>query len=93
MALGAQIEVPTIDGKEKLTIPEGTQTGTVFTLRGKGIQVVNSTRRGNMYITVTVEVPKGLDKKQKELLENFGDSCGVSNYTKKSKFTKKFFGK
>ena len=93
MTLGAEIEVPTIDGKEKLTIPEGTQTGTTFTLKGKGVQVVNSTRRGNMYITVTVEVPKGLDKKQKELLKNFGDSCGISNYTKKSKFTKKFFTK
>lgn len=93
MTLGAEIEVPTIDGKEKLTIPEGTQTGTTFTLKGKGVQVVNSSRRGNMYITVTVEVPKNLDKKQKELLRNFGDSCGVSNHSKRERFIKKFFNK
>ena len=91
MALGAEIEVPTIDGKEKLTIPEGTQTGTVFTLRGKGVQVVNSSRRGNMYITAVVEVPKGLDKKQKELLRSFSESCGISNHSKKNNFAKKFF--
>lgn len=91
MTLGAKIKVPTIDGEETLEIPEGTQTGTTFTLKNKGVQVVNSTRRGNMYVTAVIETPKGLDKKQKEQLKAFNDSLKGSNHSKKDKFTKKFF--
>lgn len=91
LALGATIQVPTIDGNEKLEIPDGTQTGTTFTLRGKGIQVVNSSRRGNMYITVVAETPRSLNKKQKEMLEKFRDSFDSSNHPKWDKFKKKFF--
>lgn len=91
MTLGAEIEVPTLDGKDKIKIPEGTQTGTQFTLKGKGITYVNSTRKGNMYVTAVVEVPKNLDKKQKEKLKEFAETCGISNHQKKKNFFKKFF--
>ena len=68
-ALGAEIEVPTLDGKVSYTIPEGTQTGTVFTLNNKGIpQVGNPRRRGDQKITVVVETPTRLSREQKELL-------------------------
>ena len=68
-ALGAQIQVPTLDGKVPYDIPEGTQTGTTFTLLGKGIpDVHNPRRRGNQRFTVVVETPTRLTKEQKELL-------------------------
>ena len=91
--LGAEIEIPTLEGTQKLEIPEGTQTGTVFTLRDKGVQRVNSRGRGNLYVTVVVEVPKGLNREQKELLEKFAESCGEGNYSKRTNFFKKFFKK
>lgn len=91
--LGADIKVPTLYGEETLKIPEGTQTGTQFTLRGKGIQYVNSSRKGDMYITVTVEVPRGLSAKQKEILREFSEACGNQNHAKKANFIKKFFKK
>ncbi len=91
LTLGAEIEVPTIEGKEKLNIPDGTQTGAQFVLRSKGVQVVNSSRRGNMYITVIAETPRSLTKKQKELLESFRSSFDNSNHPKWEKFKRKFF--
>ena len=59
-ALGAEIEVPTLEGKVKYKIPEGTQTGTVFRLRNQGIQRLRSTTRGDLFVRVNIEVPKGL---------------------------------
>ncbi len=91
--LGAEIDIPTLEGSQKFTIPEGTQTGTMFTLRGKGVQHVNSKSRGNLNFTVVVEIPKNLNEKQKELLRQFVESCGESNYTKRTGFFKKFFKK
>ena len=68
-ALGAQIQVPTLDGMMSYDIPEGTQTGTTFTIIGKGIpEVNNNRRRGNQRFTVVVETPTKLTKEQKELL-------------------------
>ena len=68
-ALGAQIQVPTLDGKVTYDLPEGTQTGTVFTLRDKGIPYVNNPRRrGDQRFAVIVETPTKLTKEQKELL-------------------------
>lgn len=93
MTLGAKITVPTIDGTETIDIPEGTQTGTTFTLKGKGVKIVNTQKRGNMYVTAVIETPKGLDRKQKELLRQFSDSLKDSNHSKKEKFSKKFFSK
>ena len=93
MTLGTKITVPTIDGTETIDIPEGTQTGTTFTLKGKGVKIVNTQKRGNMYVTAVIETPKGLDRKQKELLKQFSDSLKDSNHSKKEKFSKKFFSK
>ena len=71
--LGAELEVPTLDGNVRLTIPEGTQTGTVIPLKGKGISRLNSTGRGDQLVTVNIETPKNLTKEQKELLRQFGE--------------------
>lgn len=87
--LGAEIEVPTLDGKVKYTIPEGTQTGTVFRLRGKGVPVLNSSRRGDQLVRVNIEVPKNLSKKQKELLQEFAKSVGDESYTERKSFFEK----
>jgi molecular chaperone DnaJ len=76
-ALGAEIEVPTLDGKVKYTIPEGTQTGTVFRLRGKGIQSLRGSSRGDQFVTVNVAVPTGLSDRQKELLFEFAATEGT----------------
>jgi len=71
-AIGGDIEVPTIDGnKARVTIPEGTQSGKQFRLRGKGMPVLRSTQTGDMYIQVSVETPVNLSKKQKTLLKEF----------------------
>ena len=91
--LGAEIDIPTIDGSVKYTIPEGTQTGTVFTLRNKGVTRVNSKARGNEYVTVVVEVPKNLNSEQKELLRKFAASCEDKNYSKRTGFFKRLFNK
>ncbi len=87
--LGAELEIPTIDGKVKYAIPEGTQSGTVFRLRGKGIPVLNGRGRGDQYVTVSIETPKGLNKEQKEALRKFSETLGENNYEKR----KSFFGK
>ena len=88
--LGAELEIPTIDGKVKYTIPEGTQTGTVFRLKGKGIPVLNGRGRGDQYVTVTIETPQGLNKTQKEALRKFSETLGENNYQKQKSFFKKF---
>ncbi|MBM6921711.1 molecular chaperone DnaJ [Phocea massiliensis] len=86
-ALGDELTVPTIDGKVKYTIPEGTQPGTVFRLRGKGVQNLNGRGRGDQYVEVTVEVPKGLSKAQKEALKNFDKLLtDEKQYTKRKGF-------
>ena len=92
-ALGAEIDIPTLEGKQKYTIPEGTQYGTSFTLRGKGMPNVNTKRRGDLVITVTIEVPKNLSEKQKQELREFAASCGEKNNEKKTGFIKKIFKK
>ena len=78
-ALGDSVEVPTLDGKVKYTIPEGTQTGTVFRLRGKGITRLNSVGRGDQFVTVTVTTPQSLTSEQKELLKKLGETFGEEN--------------
>ncbi len=74
--LGAEVEVPTLDGKVKLTIPEGTQPGAVFRLRGKGIPFLRGSGRGDQFVSVTIKVPKNLTGSQKELLRQFAASMG-----------------
>ena len=87
--LGGTLEIPTIDGKVKYDIPEGTQTGTVFRLRGKGIPGLNGRGRGDQYVTVNIETPRNLNREQKEALKKFSESLGEGNYEKH----KNFFGK
>lgn len=82
-ALGAEVEVPTLDGKVRYTIPEGTQTGTVFRLKGKGIPQVGYKTRGDQFVSVVVETPTKLTKEQKELLQKFAEAAANGSKTKK----------
>ena len=92
--LGAEIDVPTLEGNVKYTIPEGTQPGTTFTIRQKGLPYINNqNRKGDLIFTVNVEIPKGLSEKQKEHMRAFSDACGDNNYSKKSGFFKRIFDK
>lgn len=84
-ALGDSVEVPTLDGKVKYTIPEGTQTGTVFRLRGKGIQRLNASGRGDQFVKVRVETPMNLTSEQKELLRKLGETFGEEGRKKTRK--------
>jgi molecular chaperone DnaJ len=93
-ALGGEIVVPGLGGKdETFQIPEGTQTGTTFTLKGKGIADVNTKRKGDLIFMVVVETPKDLTAEQKKLLSAFADSLGESNEIKSKSFFKKLFNK
>lgn len=86
-ALGAEIEVPTLDGKVPYTIPEGTQTGKTFTIQGRGIpQVGNAGRRGSHRFTVVVETPTKLTKEQKELLRQLDEGLDTKSSPKRKKF-------
>ncbi|MBP9483661.1 MAG: molecular chaperone DnaJ [Negativicutes bacterium] len=75
-ALGSEIEVPTLDGKVSLTIPEGTQTGKVFRLKEKGIPRLRGTGRGDQYVRVKVIIPTKIDSKRRKLLEEFAELSG-----------------
>ncbi len=93
-ALGAEIDVPLLGGKtKKHKIPEGTQTGTTFTLKGEGIPDINSKRKGDLVIRVTVETPKNLSPEQKKLLTEFGATLKETNTGKRDSFFKKLFNK
>ena len=88
--LGAELEIPTIDGKVKYDLPEGTQSGTTFRLKGKGIPELNGRGRGDQYVTVYIETPRNLNREQKEALKKFAESVGDNNYEERKKFFKKF---
>ena len=75
-ALGAEIEVPTLDGKVKLNIPEGTQTGTTFRLKGKGVPFLRNGGRGDQFVTVKVTVPRGMSSAQKDALRKYAQTMG-----------------
>lgn len=75
-AMGAELEIPTIDGKVKYTLPAGTQPGTTFRLRGKGIPELRGRGRGDQYVTVRVQVPTSLNSEQKEALREFAQTMG-----------------
>lgn len=85
-ALGSEITVPTIDGKVKYNIPEGTQPGTVFRLREKGVQRLYQKSRGDHYVRVGIEIPKNLTKEQKDIIRKFDDSATEKNYQKRQTF-------
>ena len=84
-ALGDEVQVPTLDGKVKYTIPEGTQSETVFRLKGKGIPQLNGSGRGDQYVKVIVETPKNLNSAQKDLLREFAQTFGEEYKGKKKK--------
>ena len=88
--LGGELEIPTIDGKVKYDIPEGTQTGSTFRLRGKGIPSVNGRGRGDQYVTVYIETPRNLNREQKEALKKFSATLKESNYKERKGFFEKF---
>lgn len=85
-ALGGHVEVPTLDGKVQLTIPVGTQAGRIFRLKHKGIARLNGQGRGDQLVHVTIEVPRHLTKRQKELLEQLAESLGESQSPKSHSF-------
>jgi molecular chaperone DnaJ len=94
-ALGAKIDVPTLDGKVKMTIPAGTQSGKVFRLKGKGIPHLHSQQRGDQHVRVTIETPTDLSSKQRELLEKFAELSGEESHPQSKSFfdkVKELFG-
>ena len=88
-ALGAELEVPTLDGKVVYNVPEGTQTGTVFRLREKGVPKLRGNSRGDQYVKVIVETPRNLTESQRELLKAFAEECGEEVHEKKKSFGQK----
>ncbi|MBQ0110672.1 MAG: molecular chaperone DnaJ [Oscillospiraceae bacterium] len=91
-AIGAEITVPTLDGKVKFNMREGTQPHDEVKLRGKGIQRLRGGGRGDQYVKIIVEVPKSLNKKQKELLKDFENATSGDNYKERSGFFNKLKG-
>lgn len=92
-ALGAELEIPTLDGKVAWTLPEGTQTGTTFRLRGKGIPSLNGRGRGDQFVTVTVQVPKSLSREQKDALRDYARAMGELPAEEGEEGLKGFFDK
>jgi molecular chaperone DnaJ len=78
-AVGTEIQVPTLEGEQTLKIPEGTQSGTILKLRGKGIPVLNGHGKGNLFVEVRVQTPTKLTKRQRELLQELQGIAQVEN--------------
>ena len=87
--LGGKILIPSLEGKLELTIPELTQTGTTFKLKGKGIPVLRKSTRGDLLVTVKVEFPKNLDRKTKEAVKNLDSQFDQNQYEKYKKYVDK----
>ena len=85
-ALGAEIEIPTIDGRVKYNVPAGTQTDTVIRLKCKGMPIIRSSNRGDQYVKFYIDVPRHLNEKQKDLLRKFGEISGDSFENSKNFF-------
>jgi molecular chaperone DnaJ len=86
-AIGGDIEVPTIDGgRARVKVPEGTQSGKQFRLKGKGMPVLRSRQHGDLYIQVTVETPVNLSRKQRQLLKEFEEVSEARNNPESSSF-------
>ncbi len=84
--LGGSIEVPTLEGKVKYEVPEGTQPGTVFRLKGRGIKNVRGHGKGDQYVKILISVPKKLNEKQRKALELFAEECGENTEKEKKGF-------
>lgn len=87
--LGGKITIPSLEGKLELNIPELTQTGTTFKLKGKGVPVLRKSTRGDLLVTVKVEFPKNLDRKTKETVKNLDTAVDQSQYEKFKKYNEK----
>lgn len=87
-SLGDKIEIPTLDGKANLKIPTGTQSGTTFKMKNKGIPYLHSYGRGDQLVKVKVKVPDKLSKKEKELIEQLADEMGEDVHPEKTLFEK-----
>jgi molecular chaperone DnaJ len=88
-ALGCEIDVPTLEGQQKLKIPEGTQNGAQFKLRNKGVAILNTSGRGDQYVHISVKMPTRLTRDQRKLLEQLRDTLPVDNRpTEKGLFAK-----
>ena len=90
-AMGAELEIPTIDGKVKYNLPAGTQSGTTFRLRGKGIPELRGHGRGDQYVSVKVQIPTGLNSRQKDALRAFAVAMGEVEETGEESGFKSFF--
>ncbi len=88
-SLGCEIEIPTIDGSVTQRIPEATQHGTKFRLKGKGIPYLRGNSRGDQIVRVIVEIPRSLSSRQREILEEFAKESNEKNYNQRKKFTDK----
>ena len=88
-ALGAEIEVPALDGRATIKVPPGTQPGTMFRLKGKGIMNVQGYGRGDLHVRINVEVPTHLSAAQKAKLQEFAELCSG----KESPISQGFFEK
>lgn len=92
--LGAEVKVPTIDGDVKYDVPAGTQSGTTFRLKGKGVSKVNTSYRGDQYVKIIVDIPKKLNEAQHEAMEMFMEASGESlDGVHTKKFKSRLFGK
>ena len=85
-SLGADVTVPTLDGAVSYHVHEGTQPGDVFKLRGKGIPSIGGRARGDQYVQMTIEVPKNLSQRQRDILQDFESSADDKNYQKRKNF-------
>ncbi len=92
-ALGATLEVPTLDGKVRYDVPAGTQPGNVTRLKGRGIQAINGRGKGDQFVRIVVNVPKNLSSRQKELLREFDAEFGSKSTLSDNEEKKGFFGK
>lgn len=88
--LGGKINIPTLEGDGSLNIPEGTQSGTVFRVGGKGVQRFRSYGKGDLFVTVDVEIPTGLSKQSKDALKKFDETLSDKNHKKKKSFSDLF---
>ena len=88
-ALGDEITVPTLEGKVSYKVPAGTQPGTVFRLKGKGVADVHGGRKGDLYVKVSLEVPTKLNSEQKKIIKEMGEKVGTDCYKKKSGWAEK----
>ncbi len=87
--LGGEVEIPTLNGKKTIRVPEGTESGRLLKVKGEGIKSLRGYGQGDIIVKITIETPKKLTDKQKELLQKFEESLNDKNYEQKSSFMKK----